>query len=485
MDWSISLVAPELMLAIAAMLVLLVDLPARRRGTVSPLAVSPLPEVIAFVALVAAGVLAGLQWGQETQMGFGGRLIVDAMAVFLHLLFIVIGFGTLLIAMPYLRREELPRAEFLSLLLFSVCGMMIMSAAAEMITFFLGLELLSMSLYILAGYQRRMTRSIEASLKYFLLGAFATAILLMGMALHWGSTGSLALSSLSPAGDTAQLHPALAQAGFWLVMVGVAFKISVVPFHFWTADVYEGSPAPVTAFMATGTKAAALAAMMRLLLAGFAPEPEAWQPLLWWLAVLTMSVGNLMALVQSNVKRMLAFSSVAHAGYLLVGLIVARPSATRAVLFYLVGYTLMNLGAFAVVTLVGRKREEYQSIYDYAGLARRQPWLAILMSVFLFSLAGIPPTIGFTGKFMLFSEAMRAGFVGLTVIAVLNSMVSVYYYLRVIYLMTMKEEWEQSPQLLVPAGVALLLAFCFVLIIWLGLFPAGLIAAATHSAWLF
>jgi NADH-quinone oxidoreductase subunit N len=480
MDWSISLVAPELMLAIAAMVVLLVDLPARRRGTVSPL-----PEIIAFVALAAAGILASLQWGQETQIGFGGRLIVDAMAVFLHLLFIVIGFGTLLIALPYLRREELPRAEFLSLLLFSVCGMMIMSAAAEMITFFLGLELLSMSLYILAGYQRRMTRSIEASLKYFLLGAFATAILLMGMALHWGSTGSLALSSLSPAGDTTLLHPALAQAGFWLVMVGVAFKISVVPFHFWTADVYEGSPAPVTAFMATGTKAAALAAMMRLLLAGFAPEPEAWQPLLWWLAVLTMSVGNLMALVQSNVKRMLAFSSVAHAGYLLVGLIVARPSATRAVLFYLVGYTLMNLGAFAVVTLVGRKREEYQSIYDFAGLARRQPWLAILMSVFLFSLAGIPPTVGFTGKFMLFSEAMRAGFVGLTVIAVLNSLVSVYYYLRVIYLMTMKEEWEQSPQLLVPAGVALLLAFCFVLIIWLGLFPAGLIAAATHSAWLF
>ncbi len=480
MDWSISLVAPQLILAIAAMALLLVELPARRRGA----SAGVVADIIAFGALLAAGILVASQWGLETRVGFGGRLIVDGMALYLHMLFILIGLGTLLIALPYLRREDLPRAEFLSLMMFSICGMMVMAASAEMITLFLGLELLSMSLYILAGYRRGNVHSIEASLKYFLLGAFATAILLMGMALHWGSTGSLALSSLSPVPAELVLHPMLAQAGFWLVMAGLAFKISVVPFHFWTADVYEGSPAPVTAFMTTGTKAAAMAALLRLILTGFSPEPEAWQPLLWWLAVLTMSVGNLMAIVQANIKRMLAFSSISHVGYLLVGLIVARPEATRAVLFYLAGYTLMSLGAFAVVTLVGRKNEEYQSIYDYAGLARRQPWLAVLMSVFLFSLAGIPPTIGFTGKFMLFSEAVRAGFIGLTVIAVLNSVVSVYYYLRVIYLMTMKEEWEETPRVLVPAGVALLLAFCFILVIWLGLFPAGLIATAARSAWL-
>ena len=482
MDWSISLVAPQLILALAAMALLIVDLPARRRGSGGGIAA----QVIAFLALFAAGILVGTQWGLATQIGFNGRFVVDAMALYLHMLFIVIGIGTLLMALPYLKREELPRAEFLSLLLFSICGMMIMAAAAEMITLFLGLELLSMSLYILAGYRRDSAHSIEASLKYFLLGAFATAILLMGMALHWGSTGSLALSSLNPTPTAVvALHPLLAQAGFWLVMAGLAFKVSIVPFHFWTADVYEGSPAPVTAFMTTGTKAAAMAALLRLILTGFSPEPAAWQPLLWWLAVLTMSVGNLMAIVQANIKRMLAFSSISHVGYLLVGLIVARPEATRAVLFYLAGYTLMGLGAFAVVTLVGRKNEEYQSIYDFAGLARRQPWLAVLMSVFLFSLAGIPPTIGFTGKFMLFSEAVRAGFVGLTVIAVLNSMVSVYYYLRVIYLMTMKEEWEETPRFLVPAGVSLLLAFCVILVIWLGLFPGGLISAASHASWLF
>ena len=479
MDWSLSLVAPQLILALAAMAILLVELPARRRG-----GSNALPEALAFAALIASGILAAMMWGQDTQMAFGGRLIVDSLAVFLHLTFVVIGLGTLLIAMPYLRREELPRAEFLSLMLFAICGMMVMAASAEMITLFLGLELLSMSLYILAGFQRSQERSIEAAMKYFLLGAFAAAILLMGMALHWGSTGSLALSSLSPVPSADVLHPALAQAGFWLVVAGLAFKLSVVPFHFWTADVYEGSPAPVTAFMTTGTKVAAMAALLRLLLSGFAPEAAEWQPLLWWLAVLTMSVGNLMALVQANIKRMLAFSSIAHAGYLLVGLIVARPSATRAVLFYLAGYTLMSLGAFAVVTLVGRKNEEYQSIYDYAGLAKRQPWLAILMSVFLFSMAGIPPTIGFTGKFMLFSEAVRGGFIGLTVIAVLNSMVSVYYYLRVIYLMVMKEEWEAGPRIAVPAGVAILLAFCFLLILWLGLFPGGLIEVTGHASWL-
>jgi len=361
-----------------------------------------------------------------------------------------------------------------------------MAAAAEMITLFLALELLSMSLYILAGYHRRQERSVEGALKYFLLGAFASAILLMGMALHWGSTGSLHLSARALGeGGGPLLSPVLAQAGFWLVVIGIGFKISAVPFHFWTADVYEGSPAPVAAFMATGTKAAAMAALLRLLVAGFSPDPASWTPVLWWLAVLTMSVGNLMAIVQTNIKRMLAFSSVAHAGYLLVAAVAASRDATRGLLFYLCAYTLMNLGAFAVVTLVGRKGEEYQSIFEYSGLARRQPWLAALMAVFLFSLAGIPPTAGFVGKLFIFSEAIRQGFVGLTVIAVLNSLVSVYYYLRVIYLMYMKEEFEETPAFGVPGPAALLLAFCFLLVLWFGVFPGGLLTAAEFSARVF
>jgi len=360
--------------------------------------------------------------------------------------------------------------------------MLLMVGATELITFFLALELLSMALYVLAGYQRGQARSVEAAIKYFLLGAFASALLLMGMALHWGATGSLALHAAAPVGPGGAHSPLLASAGFWLILVGLAFKVSAVPFHFWTADVYEGSPAPVAALMATGTKAAAFAALLRLLGPGLAPPAAEWTPVLWWLAVLTMSVGNLMAIVQSNLKRMLAFSSVAHAGYLLVAVVTATPGATRALLFYLVAYTLMNLGAFAIVGLVGRKGEEYQSIYDYAGLARRQPWLALLMSVFLFALAGIPPTVGFTGKLVVFAEAVRAGQLPLAVIAVLNSLVSVYYYLRVIYLMTMKEEWEEAPAIAVPAAVALLLAGAVLLVLWLGVAPGDLLAAAAFAA---
>jgi len=480
-DWNLSLVAPEIVLSLAAMLVLLVELPRRRRGGGE----SHLSSGIALVAILAAAVLVMLQWGTPGATGFAGRLLQDAATTYLHGLFLMIGLGVLLMAMPYLQREGLPRLEFISLLLFSLVGMMLMAAATEMITLFLALELLSMGLYVLAGYHREQERSVEGALKYFLLGAFASAILLMGMALHWGATGSLQLHPAAPAGGDLLLSPAYARAGFWLILAGLAFKISVVPFHFWTADVYEGSPAPVTAFMATGTKAAAFAAILRLLGTGFAPEHSAWAPTLWWLAVLTMSVGNLMAIVQSNLKRMLAFSSIAHAGYLMIALVVGTAGAVRAMLFYLVAYSLMNLGAFAVLGLVARKGEEYQSIYDYAGLARRQPWLAVLMSIFLFALAGIPPTVGFTGKLFLFTEAVRAGFIGLAVIAVINSLVSVYYYLRVIYLMTMKEEWEATPEIGVPGPVAFVLAFTVLLVLWLGVAPGGLLSAAGFAARLF
>ncbi|MBM4119210.1 NADH-quinone oxidoreductase subunit N, partial [bacterium] len=392
-DWKLGLVAPAIVLVLAALLVLLVELPRRRAGRGE----GWLAEAICGLGLLVAAALVWQRWGAPGATGFGGRFVQDAFATYFDLLFLGIGAATLLMALPYLRREALPRLEFLALLLFAITGMLLMVGATELITFFLALELLSMALYVLAGYQRGQARSVEAAIKYFLLGAFASALLLMGMALHWGATGSLALHAAAPVGPGGAHSPLLASAGFWLILVGLAFKVSAVPFHFWTADVYEGSPAPVAALMATGTKAAAFAALLRLLGPGLAPPAAEWTPVLWWLAVLTMSVGSVMAIVQSNLKRMLAFSSVAHAGYLLVAVVTATPGATRALLFYLVAYTLMNLGAFAVLGLVGRKGEEYQSIYDYAGLARRQPWLALLMSVFLFALAGIPPTVGFTG----------------------------------------------------------------------------------------
>jgi NADH-quinone oxidoreductase subunit N len=468
---NLHLVAPQIVLLVTALLMILMELIQRKRGGGGIIA-----ESLCLTGLLASLFVSFCQWGGTVATAFDGRFVLDPTTVFFNILFTGIGIGTLLLAIPFLREEKLPRMEFLVLILFSVLGMMLMGGSGELITMFISLELLSMGLYVMAGYRGDCERSIEASLKYFLLGAFGSAILLMGMALHWGSTGTLHLSGAAAVSGEI-LSPTMATAGFWLIIAGLAFKISAVPFHFWTADVYEGSPVVVTAFMATGTKAAAMAVLLRLLMSDLAPQ-ESWVPVLWLLAVITMSVGNLMAIVQANIKRMLAFSSIAHAGYLIVALTAAGTGASRALLFYLAAYTLMNLGAFAVVATVGRKGEKFQSIYDYSGLARKHPWLALAMTIFLFSLAGIPPMVGFVGKLFIFTEAVAAGLIGLVVIAVLNSLVSVYYYLRVIYLMYMKEEWEETPSFKVPITVSILLVLTFIFTIWLGIFPSGLLEIA-------
>jgi len=479
-DWNLAIVAPELALLAAASLVLMVDLAARHRAPAWSLdALAYLGFALAFMPVLRA-------WGSPATQAFGGRLSADALSLFLRGLLLLVGAGSVAASSAYLRREKLERPEFLALLLFSVTGMMVMVGAAELLTLFLALEILSLSLYVLAGFHRAQDRPVEAPLKYFLLGAFASALLLLGMALLWGNAGGLRLEDLSRAfTGGALINPGLAWAGFWLVAAGLVFKISLAPFHFWAADVYEGSPAPVAGFMATGTKVAAFGALARFVLAGFGDFRPDWTPVLVFVAILTMAVGNFMAIAQANIKRMLAFSSISHAGTILLALIAGTEQAMRGMLVYLAAYSVMTLGAFLVVGIAGGRGEERQSIYEYAGLARRDPWLAVFLSVFLFSLAGIPPTVGFVGKFLVFAELVRGGFVGLTVVAVLLSLVSAYTYLRVIYLMTMREALEEAPAAGMPRGAACLLGLSLALVVLLGIFPSGLMRLAAAAQGLF
>ena len=334
-----------------------------------------------------------------------------------------------------------------------------MAAGTDLMTLFLGLEVMSVSLYVLAGFNRNNLKSNEAGLKYFLLGAFSTGFLLYGMALIYGATGTTRIGQI--ASQVAQMASPTSNmmllAGMLLLLIGFAFKIAVVPFHMWAPDVYEGAPTPLTAFMSTGPKAAAFAAALRVLLVAFPSLLVDWSQLLWVLAVLTMTVGNITALRQDNIKRILAYSSIAHAGYVLVGFAAGNETGTAGILFYMLSYAFMNIGAFAIIILVGKKGEPNGNVMDFAGFGFKHPLLAVAMTVFLFSLAGMPPTAGFIGKFYLFSGAIQEGYIWLAIIGVLNSAASVYYYLRIMVYMYMKEPTEEFDWLQVSAPIALAL----------------------------
>lgn len=326
-------------------------------------------------------------------------------------------------------------------------------------TIFLGLEVMSVALYVLAGFNRANLKSNEAGLKYFLLGAFSTGFLLYGMALTYGATGSTKIAVIAAQAAQMSLPSAniMLVGGMLLILVGFAFKIAAAPFHMWTPDVYEGAPTPITAFMSAGPKAAGFAAALRILVVAFPTLVADWSQLLWILAVLTMTVGNITALRQDNIKRMLAFSSIAHAGYALVGLVAANGTGTAGILFYMLSYTFMNIGAFAILILIGKKGESNGNVQDFAGLGFKHPMLAVAMTIFLFSLSGMPPTAGFIGKFYLFSGAVQEGYIWLAVIGVLNSAASVYYYLRVMVFMYMKDPTEDFSWTRVTAPIALCL----------------------------
>jgi NADH-quinone oxidoreductase subunit N len=361
--------------------------------------------------------------------------------------------------------------------------MMFMAKANDLIIVFLGLETLSISIYVLVGFLRTNLKSNESSLKYFLLGAFSSAFLLYGIALVYGATGSTKLPDIARHLESLPqlVSNPLLLAAVGMLIVGFGFKMALVPFHMWTPDVYEGAPTPITAFMSVGVKAAAFSAFLRVFLSSFPILRDDWTMILWILAVLTMTLGNVVAIAQENIKRMLAYSSIAHAGYILVAMTAGGDMATTSIIYYLMAYTLMNLGAFTVVILYSKKGEENILISDYAGAGFKYPFLSAAMTVFMFSLAGIPPLAGFVGKFYIFASAVKQGFIWLAIISVLNSLIAVYYYLRVTVFMYMKEPVKEVGHLSfsIPVIIALLITAFFTL--HMGILPSGYLHLARES----
>ncbi|HEY3307540.1 MAG TPA: NADH-quinone oxidoreductase subunit N [Desulfuromonadaceae bacterium] len=444
-------ILPEILLSVLAMALLLVSvlIPSVQKSYIG---------YISFIGVVATAVLVGSGWGANVE-SFNSSIILDNFGSFFKIIFLVSAGLAILISDQYMDREGCNHGELYPLILFAVVGMMLMAAGTDLMTLFLGLEVMSVSLYVLAGFNRANLKSNEAGLKYFLLGAFSTGFLLYGMALIYGATGTTRIAKI--ASQVAQMAVPTSNmmllAGMLLLLIGFAFKIAVVPFHMWAPDVYEGAPTPLTAFMSTGPKAAAFAAALRVLLVAFPSLLVDWSQLLWVLAVLTMTVGNITALRQDNIKRILAYSSIAHAGYVLVGFAAGNETGSAGILFYMLSYAFMNIGAFAIIILVGKKGEPNGNVMDFAGFGFKHPLLAVAMTVFLFSLAGMPPTAGFIGKFYLFSGAIQKGYIWLAIIGVLNSAASVYYYLRVMVYMYMKEPTEEFDWLQVSAPIALAL----------------------------
>ena len=467
-------IAPILALAVTALVLLVLDLlPPRERK-----------DHLALVGL--AGVLVSLvltlrSWGADAR-AFHGMVILDGYALFFNL---VIGYATglvLLLSIDYVRRQRIELGEFYILVLFASVGMALMAAAGDLIVVFLGLETMSISLYVLAGFFRDRLEAGEASMKYFLLGAFASGFFLYGIALVFGATGSTNLDRIGNAVAAGAGRDPMLLIGFGLLLVGFGFKISAVPFQLWTPDVYQGAPTSITALIATGSKAAAFAALLRVLLSSFRASQLDWTMLLWVLAVLSMTFGNVVAIAQQNLKRMLAYSSIAHAGYMLVGVVAGGTFGGGSVLFYLLVYTFTTAGAFGVILLLERDSREAVSLEDFGGLAARHPLIALALSVFLLSLIGIPPTAGFVGKFYLFGAAVKAGYLWLAVIGVLNSAIAAYYYLRLVVFMYMREPDSGPPTVMVPS-VAGCLALVVALwgVVQLGVMPAPLFDLAQSA----
>ncbi len=434
--------------------------------------------LLALVGLAAALIqVAGRSVSAEDAMG--GMLAADGLSAAFSIILIGAGMLSVLVAMDHVAREDLEPGPYYALILFATTGALAMAAAADLIAIFIGLELLSISLYVLASFSRRDAASREAGLKYLLLGAFASAFLLYGMALLYGATGSTRLVEIAVAvrAGAAGANPLL-WAGIALAAVGLGFKLALVPFHNWAPDVYQGAPISVTAFMSVVSKAAAFAALVRLLTIALAPAAPFTATLLAILAVLTMTVGNILALVQTEAKRLLAYSSIAQAGYILVAAVAGSHLGASAVVFYLLGYVFTNLGAFAVLTAAQERGESQLPVGRLAGLGFRQPWLGAALSLFLLSLTGIPLTAGFAGKFYLFGAAVQAGWTWLAVVAVLNSVISAFYYLNLIVIMYMRDPDPAAKPARLGFPLALALVVCVAGVLVLGIVPNSAIAWA-------
>ena len=466
-------ILPELVLSIFGMLIMVVDPLLDEESSHQALG------TIALVGTLAA--LASTIWmAQYPGTAFWNMVRVEDFSVYFHFLVIAIAAVVILSSFEYLRVQRIRAGEYYGLILFGTVGMCLMSSAIELVLIFIALEISSISTYVLAGFRRRDASSSESSLKYFLLGSFATAFFLYGVALMFGATGSTNIDAISQALRSGGVHvPVLAYVATALMFVGLGFKVASAPFHVWTPDVYEGAPAPVVGLMSTGPKAAAFAVLLRVMFEANAPG-RFW--LIWVSAALSMTLGNVCALVQDNVKRLLAYSSIAHAGYLLVAFAAQPALGASAAMFYTAAYAAMNVGAFAVVSHFANAGEKYVTLEDYAGLGRKSPVLAATFTFFLMSLIGIPITGGFFAKFYVLSAALKSNLVGLAIILVLNSAVGAYYYLRIIVMMYMREPRGEVPVAPVPAAAGLAIAVCVLLTLYLGVLPGRVLDYASQSA---
>ncbi|OGW21385.1 MAG: NADH-quinone oxidoreductase subunit N [Nitrospinae bacterium RIFCSPLOWO2_12_FULL_47_7] len=461
--------APVIVLSVFAMGVLILDLFIGRDKT--------LLVYVSLMGLIMT-VVSSFAKGSLPSYSFQGSYVVDNFSIFFIFIFAISSALAIMLSANYNRQENVRFGEYYSLILFCTVGMIILASSTDLIMIFLGIEIVSICLYILAGIRRDNTKSNEAALKYFLLGAFATGFLLYGMALLYGATGTTKLAKIALALSADQINSKpLMLMGMILLIVGLGFKIASVPFHMWAPDVYQGAPTPITAFMAVGPKAAVFASFYRIFVYAMPQLAPSWQLTLSILSVLSMFFGNLGAIFQTNIKRLLAYSSISHAGYILIALIAKNSLGSSSLLFYLLAYVFTTFGAFAIVIILGRKGNENLEISDYSGLAYKHPLLALSMTIFLLSLGGVPPMAGFIGKFYIFSAAIKEGHIPLVVIAVLNTVVSFYYYLKVIVYMYMKEPTGEfhptlSPLTVLTVVIAVLGTF------QLGIFPGPIISFA-------
>jgi NADH-quinone oxidoreductase subunit N len=446
----------------------------RQRGEHMPIA------GLGLIGLVGAAVASGCLWNSDAHSM--GVIRSDNFALFINIILCAIGILTMLFSNEVIEREQIPAGEYYALTLFAICGMMMMAAATDLLVIFIALEILSLAVYVLTGIRRYSAAGAEAAFKYFLLGAFSSAFFLYGVAFAYALSGSTRIEEIGMAlsAQATGTPSTVALLTVGLLAVGFAFKVSAVPFHMWTPDAYEGAPTVVTAFMSTGVKAAAFAAFARVFLSPLEPLQGQWIPVLSVIAAVTMIVGTVVGVVQTNVKRMLAYSSIAHAGYILLGIISANRDGKASILFYLLAYAVTNIGALGVVALLGTAQNQHDELRDFAGLWRTRPALAGLMTVFLLSLGGIPPTAGFIAKWYIFAAAVQEGHYWLAVIGVLTSVVSVFFYLRIVVMMYMTEGPEtMRPR--IPVAAMAGLGIAVIAVFYLGILPTRVLDLALDS----
>ncbi len=463
-------ILPEMLLVCIGLILIILDLFAGKQRNLLP-----------WMTVLGSVTVLGMILGQQNSIAFNGMYVTDSYAVFFKVICLLAVIMAALMSEHYRRIEGVTHGEHYSLMVFAAVGMLIMASANDLMVLYLGLELMALSVYCLVGMNKHDERANEAAIKYFLMGGFASAILLFGMTLVYGLTGTTNITQIAQytAAHGLLANPALS-AALGLMIAAFCFKVAVAPFHFWTPDVYDGAPTVVTAFMSVGPKAAGFAVFGRVLLTGFPEMQPNWGTLLAVLAILTMGIGNITALAQTSIKRMLAYSAIAHAGYCLLGVLSGTAEGMSATMTYLFIYGFMNMGAFAILILLSSSGARHESLDDYRGLAKSHPLAAILMLLFMFSLAGIPPTAGFIGKFYLLKSALAAGYTMTVIMAVIFSAISAYFYLRVVRYMYMSEPKQELSFEYTP-GISAVLGLALLGVIGLGLFPGSLIGQAAST----